>query len=180
MNNWQTIQPVNRVFVLPRCDIALYEDAGNGVLGSLVWTVESMESLRISESFRVVLDYLTGIPYPRRRHLDATHQITFDAVWNVSARLSRSTRYILSITWLDASISNTPKGWVRRYYHGVTTSDRDISSRDGNEFTSSNTLDAEYYVESEDGDATQRGGAWQTPQTGTYTPDPVVPGTETC
>lgn len=180
MNTWQTQQAVQRVFTLPRCDVALYEDAGSGVLGSLVWTARNLENVRISESFVPYEEWLTGQPYPRIRHLHSRHGIALDGVWDVNLGLRRNTQYVLAITWLDASLSASPQGWIRRYYHRVTTGDHEIASRDSNEFTGGLTLQAQYYIETSDGDDTQSGGTWTTPETGANTPEVIGSGTETC
>lgn len=159
----QSMTPVSQVYVLPRCDVALYADAGSGVLGALVWTAQQVDNLRVSERFNEVEHFATGVPYAETHHLDGKHELTFDATWNVAAALARNTSYILAVTFNNANL-NGANAWVRRFYSGVTTSSRDIASRDANEFGSSNTLRAQYYVET----------------TGSGTPPAIGPGTETC
>lgn len=178
---WQTIEPVERVYVLPRCSVILYADAGSGVLGAEQWRAKSLEDLRIRESFDQVKEYQTGIPYPTVRHLGENHEISFDSVWNVAAKMVRNTSYILDVTFRDASLGTSTNGYVRRFYYGVTTSSRDIGSRDGNEFASSNSLSANYYNEIEGSNSSQAGGSWtEEADGGTYSPDPTRAGDETC
>lgn len=156
MGNYrQTMQPVSRVYVLPRCCVALYNvGAGDIVdgepLGDPVWTAEQVEGIRISESFVEFEQFATNSPYPEIHHLNERHEISFDAVWNVAAKMKRNTYYILALTWQDANLSAaTTRHWIKRYYFGVTTAGRNIESREGNEFLSTNILRAQHYYEQE-------------------------------
>ena len=180
MNPWQTVTPVDRVYVLPRCNIELWEDAGDGVLGDPVWTAEEVENVRIREELNTVFEHRTGIPYAKAHHLDERHEIVFDAVWNVDAVLGRNTEYILGITFQDASLYTETRHWVRRFYHGVTTQARDLQSRDGNEFVSSNTLIAQYMEETDGGAAAPGAGGWDNPVVGSSTPTTLIKGYNTC
>jgi hypothetical protein len=152
--------PVTRAYVLPRCSVAIYETVDDGdTLGTLVWTAQSVDNLRISEAYDEVQEFATGIPYPETHHLAERHELTFDAVWNVAAKMVRNQQYILAITWQDAALGASTNHWVRRFYVGVTTSRRELGSREGNEFGSSNTLRAKYYVEEEHDGEIPEGGS---------------------
>lgn len=133
---------VPRVYVLPRCAVELFTTGDDNTLGTLVWTAAQVDNLRIGERYEVVVRHRTGEPYPERHHTAESHEITFDAVWNINAVMSRNVEYILALTWLDASLGATSKTYVRRYYAKVMTDSRDVSSRDANEMVSSNTLTA--------------------------------------
>lgn len=171
---YQTMQRVPRVFVLPRCNIRIWATGESGTVGALNFQAQNVKGLRISEDFNEVEEFLTGVPYPDNHHLDARHSVTFDAVWNIGAKLVRNVEHVMEIVWLDASLGPASRAWVRRFYSKVTTSSRHIESDDSNEFGSGNTLKAKYYVQSQ-GDS----GAGSNP----YNPsnpddrDPGDPGT---
>lgn len=163
MGNYrQTMSPVPRVYVLPRCSVALYE-TGNGditvdnPLGNMVWVAQQVDNLRIGEHYDEVEQFATGSPYPDIHHTREHHEIIFDAVWNVGAKLKRNTEYQLVMTFQDASLGNQTGHFLKRFYYGVTTPSRNIDSRDANEFGSGNTLRAKFYEETED-DGAPSGG----------------------
>lgn len=164
----QLLHPVPSVFTLPRCQISLFEDAGDGVLGEELYTARNVESFKSAERLTQIEVTPTGIPHPEIHSMGEHHELSWDGVWNVAAKMKRGDAYILAVTWQDATIEKDERAWQRRYYQGVSCASRDITSRDGNEFTSSNALSAKWFVEAE----SEEGGP-QTPVT-------PIPGTATC
>ena len=160
----QTQQPVDYVFTLPRCDMALHADAGNGTIGELLWAMENVDSARFAGNYETVERRLTGVPHPVRHQTAERHEISIDAVWNIAGALRRGQEHILAVTWLDATEQKHDREWQRRYYVGVTMGSEDVNSRDGIEFTSAHTLTANYYVAT----------------TGTGTPEAITPGEAVC
>ncbi len=165
---FQSMQPVPRVYTLPRSRVELYTTGDGDTLGSLVWTAYQVDNLRVHEAFTEVLQFYTGVPYPETHHTLAIHEISFDAIWNVGAKLQRNTEYILAITWQDASLGTGSQSYVRRFYGGVTTSSRDIGSREANEFGSGNVLKAKFYSETVGGGSAHDAG-------GNPVGDPIAP-----
>ncbi len=145
------MQPVARVYTLPRSTVELYTAGDDYTLGSLVWTALQVDNIRIHQAYQEVLQFYTGVPYPETHHTLESNEISFEAVWNISAALHRNTEYILVITWQDASLGDGSRSWVRRFYGGVTTSSRDINSREANEFGSANVLKAKFFSETSGG-----------------------------
>ncbi len=141
----QSMTAAANVYTLPRCSVSLW--TGDTTLVESAWTAEQVDDLKVRETAVEYEYWPTGAPYPETRHRNIGHEIEFDAIWNVAAALAQNVEYILAITWQNATLSGTGTSWVRRFYHGVTTSAREISSRDGNEFGSSNTLKAQYFTE---------------------------------
>jgi hypothetical protein len=154
---YQTMAAVPHVYVLPRCNVDLYESGSDYSMGALAWSARQVDNLRVSESFDVVPQVTTGVPYPEPHHTTEHHEITFDAVWNVaavlmqrisgSAQTGRNAQYVMVITFLDGSVG-TAGNTITRTYYGVTLPSRTLTSRQANEFGSSNTLTAKYYTES--------------------------------
>jgi len=140
---------VSKVYALPRCTVSLYVLVGDEGLGALVWLGQSVENLRIRESFDEVRHQPTGIPWPEIHHTNEEHEITFDGIWNVMASMQRNVQYALQIAWEDANLGAAATSTITRKYVGVTTSSRDIASRDGNEFVSTNVLKAKYHTADE-------------------------------
>jgi hypothetical protein len=133
---------VTNAYVLPRCTVGLYTEGS-----VLLWTALSVENLRVSESYDFEVRKPTGIPYPDIHPTTEHHELTFDAIWNISAVMGRTSR-ILVVVFRDGGFGATTKAWVKRVYYGVLTARREVGSREGNEFTSGNTLQALYYTES--------------------------------
>ncbi len=139
---------VPRVFVLPRCSVEVFEtDPISLTAGDSVWSAKQVDNLRITENYNEIERFSTGIPYPETHHTDERHSIIFEAIWNVEARLARNQAFIMVINFDDATQRGSARSFVNRTYYGVTTSSRDIGSRDANEFGSGNTLKAQYYAE---------------------------------
>ena len=142
------IQPVANVYVLPRCEIALYEDDGDGQIGTVALVIKQLENVRVSDRFASVLTKFTGVPHPQPFHMEEEHEISADGLWDVARLMERNHSYILTILVRSATwVGDTPcesNNWNRIYYFGARTNSSEMSSRDGGEFTGTQTITAIY------------------------------------
>lgn len=143
---WQQVNPVSRVYTLPRCSLQLHLLSGDTSLGALQWTSVNTESLNVHEAFQEVTFQSTGMPWPEVKHINEIHELSWDGIWDVLSIIQPNTQYALVVTWRDANLANASQSTVTRRYVGVTTSSRDIRSRDNNEFTSSHVLRAKTHI----------------------------------
>jgi hypothetical protein len=147
-NPFQTMQPVERVYALPRCNLSLYADEGDGAQGSLIWTAKQVDDVQVDERFEEVEEFETGNPFPTIHHLNERHEINIGAIWNTAIRLSRNVEYILVATFQDATLRASPDSTLTYTWFGVTTSSRKAGSRNGNEFGGGIVLKAKRLEES--------------------------------
>lgn len=137
------MQPVENVFVLPRAQVALYLDDGDGNPGAQAIAMKQLEQVRVTERFTGVRTNFTGLPYARNFHMLEEYEISAEGLWDVARVMERNTLYILTMTLRAATFGDgTAAKWCRIYYFGASTDASDMNTRDSNEFVGSVTITA--------------------------------------
>lgn len=141
----QSQLPVSSVYVLPKAELALYEDMGDCTPGPVALVLKQLENIRVARRLNSVTMKFTGMPYPTPFHMEDVIEITADGIWDVNRLLERNTSYILVLTMRAATLGNgSAAPWCRIYFYVARTNSSDLSSRDGNEMVGSQTISAQY------------------------------------